>query len=126
VFSQTSGTSSEVSMSITAGASIGVPGISEYSLEMTLGGSHSWNFGKTWSRSSSREYSESTGRKMSFNANCKKGCVCTLDVSVKHGKGKVPYIMYSQSVDKKHKCEEQGELTVDSYFSGKANANDDC
>jgi len=125
-FSQTSGTSSEVSMSISAGAKIGVPGISEYSLEMTLGGSHSWNFEKTWSRSSSREYSKSTGRQLSFTANCKKGCKCTLDISVKYGKGKVPYTMRSQSVDKKHQCVDKGVLKVASYFNGEAKANDVC
>lgn len=63
---------------------------------------------------------------MSFMANCKIGCKCTLDITVKYGKGKVPYTMYSQSVDKKHQCADYGVLSVASYFNGEAKANDVC
>ena len=124
--SQTSGWTNEVSVSITAGATFGIPEINEYSLEVTVGASHSWNFEETWTRSNSKEYSEENGREMSFTANCKAGCECRLDVVVKTAKGVIPYIMWSQSVDKKHQCVEQGELKVDYTFDGKATATDVC
>jgi len=125
-FSRTSGWTAGVSMSITAGATFGLPGINEASLELTAGASASWNFGKTWTRSNSTEYSEKNGRKMSYKANCKAGCVCTLDVVVKTAKGVIPYKMWSQSVDKKHQCVEEGELKVDYSFDGTATVNDVC
>jgi len=125
-FSRTSGWTAGVSMSISAGATFGLPGINEASLELTAGASASWNFGKTWTRSNSTEYSEKNGRKMSYKANCKAGCVCTLDVVVKTAKGVVPYKMWSQSVDKKHQCVEEGELKLDYSFDGTATVNDVC
>jgi len=125
-FSQTSGWENEVSMSVTAGATLGVPAISEYSLEVTVAASHSWNFEESWTRSNSKEYSEENGRTMSWTANCRAGCFCTLDVVVKTAKGVIPYVMWSQSVDKKFQCIEQGELTVDYTFNGRATASDKC
>merc|ERR1711870_35582 len=103
-FSQTSGWENEVSMSVTAGVTLGVPAINEYSLEVTVGASQSWSFEQGWTRGNSKEYSEENGRRMSFTANCKAGCKCTLDLVVKTAKGVIPYTMWSQSVDKKHQC----------------------
>jgi len=125
-FSQTSGWENEVSMSVTAGVTLGVPAINEYSLEVTVGASSSWSFEQGWTRGNSKEYSEENGRRMSFTANCKAGCKCTLDVVVKTAKGVIPYTMWSQSVDKKHQCIEQGDLTVDYSFDGHATVNDEC
>merc|ERR1712217_15974 len=88
--------------------------------EVTVGASTSWSFEQGWTRGSSKEYSEENGRRMSFTANCKAGCKCTLDVVVKTAKGVIPYTMWSQSVDKKHQCIEQGDLTVDYSFDGHA------
>jgi len=125
-FSQTSGWTNEVSMSVTAGVKIGVPEINEYSLEVSVGASHSWSSEETWTRSSSKKYSVANGRKLAYTAFCKAGCYCKMDVVVKTVKGVIPYTMYSQSVDKKHKCVEKGELTVDYAFDGRASVNDVC
>jgi len=125
-YAQTSGWTNEVSMSVTAGVKVGVPAINEYSLEVSVGASHSWSSEETWTRSSSKEYSETNGRQLAYTAFCKAGCYCKMDVVVKTVKGVIPYTMYSQSVDKKHKCVEKGELTVDYAFDGRASVNDVC
>merc|ERR1712187_773416 len=125
-FSQTSGHTNEVSMSVTAGVTASVPGINEYSLEVSVGASHSWSFEESWTRSNSKEYSEENGRRMSWEANCKAGCFCRTEVVVKTAKGVIPYLMTSQSVDGLHQCLEQGELTIENTFDGTATSHDEC
>ena len=125
-FSQSSGWTNEMSMSVSEGVTIGIPAIDEFSLEVTVSTSSSWTFEETWTRSSSKTYTEENGRTMSFTANCKKGCECTLDVIVKTAKGVIPYTMWSQSVDGKYQCVEEGELTVDYSYDGRATENDEC
>jgi len=125
-FSQTSGHTNEVSMSVTAGVTASVPGINEYSLEVSVGASHSWSFEESWTRSNSKEYSEENGRTMSWEANCKAGCFCRTEVVVKTAKGVIPYLMRSQSVDGVHQCIERGELTIENSFDGTATSYDEC
>merc|ERR1719334_2795516 len=125
-FSQSSGYTNEISMSVSAGATIGIPLIEETTLEVTTSTSSSWSFEETWTRSNSKTYTEENGRTMSFTANCNKGCECALDVIVKTAKGVIPYTMKSQSVDGQYQCVEEGMITVDYSFNGKATENDKC
>ena len=116
-------------MTVKAGAKIGVPAITEWSYEMSASFSHTFNFRETWTRGNSKKYSESTGKKMTFNANCKAGFKCKMDVVVKTAKGVIPYTIFSQSPKEKgtrHKCIEYGELTVDYSFNAKATIIDEC
>jgi len=125
-YSQTSGWTNEVSMSVTAGVEFGVPLVSKGSLEVSVGASHSWSFEETWTRSNSREYSEATGRQMTFTGYCRAGCNCTMNVLVQTVKAVIPYTMTSQSVDGKYQCEENGELKVDYAFDGDTDLNEVC
>jgi len=125
-FSQTSGWTNEVSLSVTGGVSVGVPGVNQYNLEMTFGASHSWNLEKTWTRSNSKEYTKDTTRQLTYKSTCKAGCFCKLFVSVETAKGVVPYKMWSQSVDGEKQCVEEGKLTVEYAFNGRAEAEDVC
>eukprot|EP00091_Calanus_sinicus_P006429 TRINITY_DN1706_c0_g1_i9.p1 TRINITY_DN1706_c0_g1~~TRINITY_DN1706_c0_g1_i9.p1 ORF type:complete len:383 (-),score=99.20 TRINITY_DN1706_c0_g1_i9:38-1138(-) len=125
-YSQSSGYENEISMSVTAGYKVGFPMIDEFSLEVTVGASSTWNFEETWTRSNSKTYSEENGRTMTFTSNCKAGCLCEMDVIVTTASGVVPYTMRSQSVDGKYTCEEKGELKVDYSFDGRAVENDQC
>ena len=125
-FSKTSGFTNKVEMGITAGVKIGIPTIEEYSLAVTVSTSSSWNFKQTWTRSNSKTYTEQNGKQLSFKGNCKKGCLCSMDVIVKTAKGVIPYTLFSQSKDNRHQCMEEGELTVNYAFDGKAIVNDQC
>merc|ERR1711994_350360 len=125
-FSKTSGFTNKAEMSVTAGAKVGIPQINEYSLAVTVSASSSWNFQETWTRSNSRTYTETNGKQLRFTGNCKKGCLCTMDVIVRTAKGVIPYTMFSRSKDNRHQCMEQGELTVNYAFDGKATVTDEC
>merc|ERR1711876_12758 len=125
-FSKTSGFTNKAEMSVTAGAKVGIPQINEYSLAVTVSASSSWNFQETWTRSNSRTYTETNGKQLRFTGNCKKGCLCTMDVIVRTAKGVIPYTMFSRSKDNRHQCMEQGELTVNYAFDGKATISDEC
>jgi len=125
-FSSTSSTSLEASMSISDKITLGIPEIDEDTLEVTAGISSRFSFDKTWTRSSSKKYSETNGRQMSFAAICKAGCKCELDLLVETVKGVIPYTMKSESVDGTYRCEEDGELEVDYSFNARANVTDDC
>merc|ERR1711908_231068 len=89
-------------------------------MAVTVSASSEWNFQETWTRSNSRAYTETNGKQLRFAGNCKKGCLCTMDVIVKTAKGVIPYTMFSRSKDNRHQCMEQGELTVNYAFDGKA------
>jgi len=125
-YSQTNGQSTTTSLDVTAGYKFGVPDIDEFSLEVHVGVSSTWNFEETWTRSSSRTYSEENGREMSFTSHCGAGCSCTVDVVVNTAKGTIPYVMKTRSVDGVYTCVEEGELTVDYSFDGKAIFADEC
>jgi len=128
-FSKTSGFTNQVSLSIKAGLKISVPAIAEESYEVTASASHTWNFKNTWTRSNSKKYTESSGRQLSYTGNCKKGCVCNMDVVVKTATGVIPYTLFTQSKNekgKRHQCIEHGELTVDYAFNGQAKITDKC
>jgi len=123
-FSSTSSTSLETSMSISDEITVGIPEIDADSLKVTAGISSRFSFDKTWTRSSSRKYSETNGRKMSFAATCKAGCKCQQDLIVETVKGVIPYTMKSESVDGTYHCEEDGELKVDYSFNAQAKETD--
>merc|ERR1712187_722749 len=128
-YSKTSGFTNQASMTVKAGAKIGVPAVTEWSYEMSASFSQTFSFRETWTRGNSKKYSESTGKKMTFNANCKAGCKCKMNVVVKTAKGVIPYTIFSQSPKEKgerHKCIEYGELTVDYSFNAKATIIDEC
>jgi len=125
-YSQSSGWEHEEHMDISEGFKFGFPMIEEATLEVTVGFSNKWNFEETWTRSSSMEYTEANGHQMTFTSNCAAGCNCKMDVLVTTASGVIPYHMTSQSVDGKYTCEEDGELTVDYSFNGRAAENDIC
>jgi len=134
-FSQTSGFSSESSLSIAEGVTFGVPEIDEISLEVTASFSNTFSFGKTWTRGQSKEYSETNGKQMTFSTKCGAGCLCTLDVNAKKVTGLVPYTIRTKTVDPtgqplppqlQHKCEEKGNLTIVYAFNGEAKPTSKC
>ena len=77
---------------------------------------------ESWERSQESTFEESYSDSVSYTKTCKKGCFCTMIVTVPRTFGTVPYTISGESEE----CREEGTLVVNYSYQGHAEIFDEC
>ena len=130
-FARTSGheTALKLEMSTAVSTKVGLPswlgGLDlTITATVTSGVTTTWSESQTWTRTESKEYSETNGNKFQFITNCKPGYICKANILVKSAIASIPYALTTRTDGTNERCVEYGTLTMAKTFNGQMMVND--